>query len=194
MLGEALNLMFGRWVVGWIVVLVLGMIVGAACKRTTWRVLWTVGFAIVIGFVFVSSDTFQTLELARRSGSFSGRDLDAIFISSIVLWSLSFFLAVSIGGAFRKAGHARMQQEVQRLTNEQLLEAVEHALSQPQIAIMPWVAKVWGEKEGEDRRAWILSHALELRRFISDHGGIDAVGLDDFVVELQRLDRATSHE
>jgi len=187
MIDEVFRVALGSWLLGTLVTPVLGAAVGFSTRSTGWRVLWFLALGIVVFVLVTTSNYLGVLNLAGQPSL-----VGEMWVSLSGLYLLLLLAGLLLGAAIKRGADEQLKSDVAAIPENDLLEIVERALIVPQVAVIPWVTSVWSKLSTSDRHAWIARHAAPIRVFVLQHGGIDSVPIDAFVVELQRLDRTTT--
>lgn len=197
MIGELLHIIFARYLLGFIALIVIGLFVGAGIKSNGVKItIWI----IMLVFVFlsvISSGTMANYDHMNRAGLISGSDFNFLAFGSTAFLMTTYSLMQWFGSSSRVYAKEQVGEEIDAMTNDELLEAIELTLSMTDVCIVPWVQNKWSMKSDEEKSNWVELYYDDLKAYAKEHGGFDEIhrtpfARSEFVVEVQRLDRIKS--
>lgn len=188
MIGELMHVVFARFLLGFIILAIIGLFAGNMKSRGSRITLWLF-MAIVVAIWTLSSGTLHSYGRMARVAAISSDDVDFLWFGSIACLMGIYTLMQMLGSVIRRHSEQEAIDAVNQLDVDQVLEITEVILSNPQFASTPWIQSNWNVLPPAHKTAWIHSNLDELKAFFIQHGGLEEFGHAELIVELQRIDR-----
>lgn len=197
MIGELLHIIFARYLLGFIALIVIGFFVGAGVKSSGGRITIWIIMLVVVFLSVLSSGTMANYDHMNRAGLISGSDFNFLAFGSTAFLMITYSLMQWFGSSSRVYAQQEEAEKIDAMTNVELLEAIELTLSMTDVCIVPWVQTKWAMKSDEEKSKWVELYYDDLKAYAKEHGGFDEIhrtpfARSEFIVEVQRLDRIKS--